>query len=82
MFIVSNICCVILVSSFFFLQGLFEVHRSSVAVHGDLNSSNCLIDNRWVCKLSNFGTNKFKSDVRKQPNNTHDLCKSKCFLVE
>lgn len=31
------------------------LHSCEVGVHGKLRSSNCLIDGRFVLKLSNFG---------------------------
>ncbi|XP_070199106.1 atrial natriuretic peptide receptor 1-like [Littorina saxatilis] len=36
-------------------EGLHYIHSSEMKVHGNLMSSNCLIDNRWTCKLSGFG---------------------------
>ncbi|XP_060604135.1 atrial natriuretic peptide receptor 1-like [Ruditapes philippinarum] len=41
-------------------QGLDYLHKSSVRFHGNLRSSNCVIDNRWVCKLTDFGTQRLK----------------------
>ncbi|KAL8593365.1 hypothetical protein ACOMHN_067432, partial [Nucella lapillus] len=35
--------------------GLAYLHGSEVKVHGHLRSSNCLVDNRWTCKLAGFG---------------------------
>lgn len=43
-----------LVSHFPF-QGLNYIHGSELKVHGNLTSANCLLDNRWTCKLSGFG---------------------------
>merc|ERR1712080_733732 len=43
------------------IKGLTEIHRSSLGVHGNLTSSTCLIDNRWVFKLTNFGMDMFRS---------------------
>lgn len=37
------------------LQGMAFLHSCEVGVHGKLRSSNCLIDGRFVLKLSNFG---------------------------
>lgn len=31
------------------------LHSSPIDFHGHLKSSNCLIDNRWVCKITDFG---------------------------
>ena len=36
------------------------LHDSPLRVHGNLCTSNCLIDSRWVVKLSDFGLYAFK----------------------
>ena len=36
------------------------LHDSPLRVHGSLCTSNCLIDSRWVLKLSDFGLYAFK----------------------
>lgn len=35
-------------------------HDSPIGVHGNLKSTNCVIDSRWVCKITDFGLHKFK----------------------
>ncbi|XP_033625132.1 atrial natriuretic peptide receptor 1-like [Asterias rubens] len=37
------------------IKGVQYLHRSALSVHGRLNSSNCLIDSRFVLKLTDFG---------------------------
>lgn len=49
------------------VRGMTYLHKnSSISVHGNLKSSNCLVTSRWVVKLSGFGLpeirNKFKED--------------------
>jgi Protein tyrosine and serine/threonine kinase len=36
------------------------LHDSSIRCHGNLCTANCLIDSRWVVKLSDFGLYAFK----------------------
>lgn len=36
-------------------QGMGYLHSSEVSVHGKLRSCNCLIDGRFVLKISDFG---------------------------
>nr|KAG5701206.1 hypothetical protein BaRGS_008582 [Batillaria attramentaria] len=43
------------------LKGLIYIHSSPIVSHGDLKSSNCLVDSRWVVKISDFGLRKFKA---------------------
>lgn len=37
------------------IKGLLFLHKSAIGYHGLLTAANCLIDNYWVLKLSNFG---------------------------
>ena len=47
-------------------QGLEYIHKSAVKQHGNLKSSNCVIDSRWVCKLTDFGLQKLKTPLHLQ----------------
>ena len=38
----------------FLLQAMFEIHKL-FGVNGNLKSSNCLVDSRWVVKVGDFG---------------------------
>ena len=44
------------------LRGMIFLHDSEIGIHGNLRTSNCLVDSRWCCKISDFGLNKFKGD--------------------
>lgn len=48
------------------LQGLKFLHSSIIQYHGNLKSTNCLIDERWQVKLSDFGL-KFLRNHSNQP---------------
>ncbi|XP_072020667.1 atrial natriuretic peptide receptor 1-like [Amphiura filiformis] len=41
-------------------KGMTFVHSSPIQSHGNLTSGKCLIDSRWVCKVSEFGTQSFR----------------------
>ncbi|KAL8565518.1 hypothetical protein ACOMHN_049494 [Nucella lapillus] len=43
------------------LKGMIYIHSSAAVFHGDLRSSKCLVDSRWVVKISDFGLPEFKS---------------------
>ncbi|KAK3769309.1 hypothetical protein RRG08_011981 [Elysia crispata] len=40
--------------------GLHYLHNSELGVHGNLRASNCVIDSRWVAKLTDFGLRRFR----------------------
>ncbi|XP_063683314.1 atrial natriuretic peptide receptor 2-like [Bolinopsis microptera] len=37
------------------VKGLMYIHRSAIEYHGNLTSSNCLVDDHWTLKLTDFG---------------------------
>ncbi|CAG5136001.1 unnamed protein product, partial [Candidula unifasciata] len=40
--------------------GLNYLHSSELEVHGRLKTTNCVIDSRWVAKLTDYGLKRFK----------------------
>ncbi|GAB0098027.1 Guanylate cyclase [Sergentomyia squamirostris] len=42
------------------IRGMIYLHESPLRYHGSLCTSNCLIDSRWVVKISDFGLQGFK----------------------
>jgi len=36
------------------------IHKSPLKFHGRLKSSNCLLDSRWVVKITDFGLGRFR----------------------
>jgi len=40
-----------------FFQGMRYLHLSFVKVHGSLTSHNCVVDARWVLKITDYGLN-------------------------
>lgn len=43
------------------IKGLIYLHDSQIGSHGNLRSSNCLVDSRWVCQITDFGLYEFRS---------------------
>ncbi|XP_037933225.1 guanylate cyclase 32E [Teleopsis dalmanni] len=42
------------------IRGVIYLHESPIRFHGSLCTSNCLVDSRWVVKLTDFGLFAFK----------------------
>ncbi|PRD32773.1 UNVERIFIED_CONTAM: Gyc32E [Trichonephila clavipes] len=42
------------------VRGIIYLHDSQLRSHGNLKSSNCLVDSRWVVKISDFGLHELK----------------------
>lgn len=38
------------------------LHNSLITAHGNLKSSKCLIDGRWVCKVADHGLESVKAN--------------------
>ncbi|KAI4500683.1 hypothetical protein M0802_004275 [Mischocyttarus mexicanus] len=49
------------------MRGMIYLHESVIKYHGSLSTSNCLVDSRWVVKLSDFGLHEFKRDAECEP---------------
>ena len=46
---------------FLLLQGLAYLHSSEIRSHGNLKSSNCVVDSRFVLKITDFGLHSLRS---------------------
>uniref|UniRef100_A0A914HN36 Guanylate cyclase n=1 Tax=Globodera rostochiensis TaxID=31243 RepID=A0A914HN36_GLORO len=47
-------------------EGLRFIHASPIGWHGNLRSTNCLIDDRWQVKLSEFGLRFFRAHEKRE----------------
>ena len=41
-------------------SGLIALHQSFIGAHGMLSSENCLINDRWQVRISDFGLNMIR----------------------
>lgn len=56
-------------------QGMSYLHASDIQVHGRLKSTNCVVDNRMVVKITDFGCNAFLSSSQGKTSNSRPISK-------
>ena len=57
------------------------LHAEDIKSHGNLKSSNCIIDSRWVLKITDFGMQEFKSKQDDSNVEAHQFYRSEFFIV-
>ncbi|TNN52258.1 Atrial natriuretic peptide receptor 1 [Liparis tanakae] len=45
------------------MEGMLFLHNSVILSHGKLKSSNCVVDNRFVLKITDYGLSSFRSQA-------------------
>lgn len=60
-----------------YFQGMIYIHNSKIAVHGRLKSSNCVVDNRWMLKITDYGLDRFLDQDDENDSEDHHKYKSK-----
>ncbi|XP_053743556.1 atrial natriuretic peptide receptor 1-like [Synchiropus splendidus] len=45
------------------VKGMVFLHNSVIVSHGKLKSSNCVVDNRFVLKITDYGLSSFRSEA-------------------
>ena len=48
-------------------RGMSYLAASPIKSHGRLKSSNCVVDNRWTLKLTDFGLHHLKANQKGVP---------------
>ncbi|DAA26846.1 TPA: atrial natriuretic peptide receptor B-like [Bos taurus] len=61
------------------LQGMAFLHNSIIASHGSLKSSNCVVDSRFVLKITDYGLASFRSTA--EPDDSHALYAKKLWTA-
>ncbi|XP_033123618.1 speract receptor-like [Anneissia japonica] len=49
------------------VKGIIYIHSSAIRSHGHLKSSNCVVDNRWVLQITDYGLHAFKRGAMEDP---------------
>ncbi|CAF0852137.1 unnamed protein product [Adineta steineri] len=47
------------------VKGMQHLHNSQIGSHGNLKSSNCVVDSRFICKITDFGLPTLRSNTNK-----------------
>jgi len=55
------------------------IHKSQLKFHGRLKSTNCLLDSRWVIKITDFGLGPLRQKVFYETEN--DKYSGLCVVV-
>lgn len=67
----------------FFNQGMHYLHSTDIRSHGNLKSSNCVVDSRFVLKIADFGLHslrKANSDEDSEYSDSYAHWRSKFFF--
>src|SRR5687767_13174099 len=61
------------------IKGMAYIHASEIKSHGNLKSSNCVVDTRFVLKITDFGLHSLRGSREEQfvPTDSHAYWKSK-----
>ncbi|XP_070555025.1 speract receptor-like [Ptychodera flava] len=58
------------------VKAMVYIHNSALVSHGNLKSSNCVVDKRWVLKITDYGLHEFKSGQKKEELGEDAHCRS------
>ena len=62
------------------MKGMVYLHKSDLGSHGHLTSLNCLVDSRWVCKVTDYGMGHIREPPLQKPY-TKDTCHGKLSFI-
>lgn len=59
------------------VSGMLYIHSTKLQYHGNLKSSNCLIDSNWNLKVADFGLHELRNAAKDPSENEKDYYFSK-----
>lgn len=65
------------------VQGMYFLHTGEIRTHGRVKSSNCVVDSRFVLKVTDFGLHRLHAleDDKPDENGEHAFYKSESFVL-
>uniref|UniRef100_A0A8B9L5D1 Guanylate cyclase n=1 Tax=Astyanax mexicanus TaxID=7994 RepID=A0A8B9L5D1_ASTMX len=61
------------------VKGMAFLHNSVIVSHGNLKSSNCVVDNRFVLKITDYGLSSFRTES--DPEDAHSYYARKLWMA-
>ena len=58
------------------------IHKSPLKFHGRLKSTNCLLDSRWVVKISDFGLGRLRKVTYETDNEKYSGMHVACYAFQ
>ncbi|CAD5206389.1 unnamed protein product [Bursaphelenchus okinawaensis] len=65
------------------VKGMYFLHNSDIKSHGKLKTSNCVVDSRFVLKVTDFGLTKFRAleEVTPEERETHAFSRKQLWTA-
>ncbi|ESP02584.1 hypothetical protein LOTGIDRAFT_237906 [Lottia gigantea] len=63
------------------LRGLSYLHTSEIRVHGNLKSTNCVVDSRFVVKITDFGLRYFREVEKEEEDESYAFYNKKLWTA-
>ncbi|XP_072029843.1 speract receptor-like isoform X2 [Amphiura filiformis] len=58
------------------VKGMAYLHGTEIISHGNLKSSNCVVDSRWILKITDFGLQHFRNGTQSEEKQDHSYFQS------
>ena len=65
-----------------FFQGMAYIHSTEIRSHGNLKSTNCVVDSRFVVKITDFGLHYFREKEEEIEDDSYAHFRSESIIVD